>query len=157
MCRRRCLNQSSVTQHKCPINVKIPYLTCNWRNTINPENPWKWGSKMKLFISGLNELWAGLRLTFLQVHHCGGIKTAQTKTTKNMLNTWGNRQQYTGIKKKTVYVFSIWSHIVSHVRRKACRLQDPCTALRVHSFVTRAVGSFCNGTFVVFSPTAELN
>lgn len=40
---------------------------------------------------------------FSQVYHCGGIKTAWTKTTKNTLDTRGNHQQYTGIKKKVTF------------------------------------------------------
>lgn len=50
---------------------------------------------------------------------------------------------------------SFWSHIVSHVIKKAKTTRSVHSA--VHSSVTRAVGSFWNGTLVVFSPTAELN
>lgn len=55
---------------------------------------------------------------FSQVYNCGGIKTARTKTTKNTLDTGGNHQQYTGIKKKG-YISASDPLMVSLVRRKA--------------------------------------
>lgn len=92
------LNQSSVTKERCPINVEIHYLTCNWKNT-NPENPWKWRGKIKLLIYSLLNMSYELVCVspFTQVYHCNGIKTAQTKTTKNTFDTRGNHQQYTSI------------------------------------------------------------
>lgn len=87
------------------------------------------------------------------------LKTAQIRTPKNTLDTWGNYQQYTHTHKKNQNSFK-FQHLILYscslkknsTDCKICGQRCSCSPLSLG-----AVGSFCNGTFVVFSPTAELN
>lgn len=81
--------------------------------------------------------------------------------TQKIDDTWGNHR-YTGFffvfffKEKNGFKSQhlILYHLSLEKNSTDCRIRaQHCSC----SPDTRAVGSFCNGTFVVFSPTAELN